>query len=75
MKVALINPPMRHTESFSVLGITVPPLGLAYMAAVLEEKGHSVSFYMSPKTIWRHLRKGRVSFFFKAAQLAFRRAF
>ncbi len=29
-------------EVSSALGITVPPLGLAYLAAVLEEKGHSV---------------------------------
>lgn len=42
MYVTLINPPAPHVEVFSVLGITVPPLGLAYLAAVLEEDGHLV---------------------------------
>ena len=42
MNVALINPPAPHIEASSVLGITVPPLGLAYLAAVLERGGHSV---------------------------------
>lgn len=42
MKVTLINPPMSQMEALSVLGITTPPLGLAYLAAVLEEEGYSV---------------------------------
>ncbi|NIR86537.1 radical SAM protein [Candidatus Bathyarchaeota archaeon] len=42
MKIVLVNPPTPHIESFLVLGITVPPLGLAYLAAVLEAEGHSV---------------------------------
>jgi radical SAM superfamily enzyme YgiQ (UPF0313 family) len=42
MNVTLINPPAPHIETSSVLGITVPPLGLAYLAAVLEKEGHSV---------------------------------
>lgn len=42
MKITLVNPPTPCIESFSVLGITVPPLGLAYLAAVLESEGHTV---------------------------------
>ena len=42
MNATLINPPAPHVELSSVLGITVPPLGLAYLAAVLEGDGHSV---------------------------------
>jgi len=42
LKVTLINPPSSHVKVSSALGITVPPLDLAYLAAVLEEKGHSV---------------------------------
>jgi len=32
----LINPPAPHIEGSAVLGIAVLPLGLAYLAAVLE---------------------------------------
>lgn len=42
MDILLINPPSPHIETNSVVGIKVPPLGLAYLAAVLEEKGHVV---------------------------------
>lgn len=42
MKVSLVNPLAPQIESSVVLGITVPPLGLAYIAAVLEENGHAV---------------------------------
>lgn len=42
MRVILINPSAPHIEASSLLGITVPPLGLAYLAAVLEKDGHSV---------------------------------
>ena len=36
MKVTLINPP--HTNSkYKFIGVVAPPLGIAYMAAVLEE--------------------------------------
>lgn len=42
MNVTLINPSAPHVEASSVLGITAPPLGLAYLAAVLEGDGHSV---------------------------------
>ncbi|MEM4250582.1 MAG: cobalamin-dependent protein, partial [Candidatus Bathyarchaeia archaeon] len=40
--MTLINPPSRHVETFSILGITAPPLGLAYLASTLEEDGHTV---------------------------------
>lgn len=40
MKVALINPPMLKAEVAQVLGIKAPPMGLAYLAAALEEKGY-----------------------------------
>ena len=39
LRVTLINLPARHVGVSSVLGSTVPPLGLAYLAAVLEEEG------------------------------------
>ncbi|MBI4448373.1 B12-binding domain-containing radical SAM protein [Candidatus Woesearchaeota archaeon] len=41
MKVLLINPPQVSTKS-QVTGGVVPPLGLAYLAAVLYEQGYSV---------------------------------
>jgi radical SAM superfamily enzyme YgiQ (UPF0313 family) len=40
--ITFINPPSRHLETSSVLGITAPPLGLAYLASTLEKDGHSV---------------------------------
>lgn len=48
VKVTLINPPAPQVETFSLLGITVPPLGLAYLAAVLENNGHSVRIIDAP---------------------------
>lgn len=39
MKVLLIQPPPRNVERESIV---VPPLGLAYLAAALEKKGHDV---------------------------------
>jgi anaerobic magnesium-protoporphyrin IX monomethyl ester cyclase len=48
MKIILINPPALKVESCSLLGITVPPLGLAYLAAVLEKEGHLVKIIDAP---------------------------
>lgn len=39
MKVLLIQPPARHIAKEDIV---VPPLGIAYLAAVLERKGHEV---------------------------------
>lgn len=44
MKVALINPPAHQSfEIQSALGLNAPPLGLAYVGAVLEKDGHVVT--------------------------------
>ncbi|NIP66710.1 hypothetical protein GWN63_01155 [Candidatus Bathyarchaeota archaeon] len=44
MKVTLINPgSSSKAEVSSVLALKAPPLGLAFLAAVLERAGHSVS--------------------------------
>ncbi len=40
MKVVLVQPPPRHIAKDDIV---VPPLGIAYIAAVLEKKGHKVS--------------------------------
>ena len=42
MKVILIRPPRRHPLEQS---LTVPPLGLAYIAAALERSGHVVEIW------------------------------
>ena len=39
MYILLINPPPRQIEREDII---VPPLGLAYIAAVLEQVGHKV---------------------------------
>lgn len=44
MKITLINPPLSsNVEIYSVLALKAPPLGLAYLAAVLEKDGYSVN--------------------------------
>jgi len=49
MRILLINPPQPTTmETFSTLGIVAPPLGLAYLAGVLEREGYSVSILDAP---------------------------
>ncbi|MCY0859996.1 MAG: radical SAM protein [Sulfolobaceae archaeon] len=49
MKVVLTFPPDIHNlEIYKVTGITAPPLGLAYIAAVLEKEGHKVSIIDTP---------------------------
>jgi len=46
MKVLLVNPP--YTESAYIQ----PPLGLAYLAAVLENQGHLVKIFDCPALKW-----------------------
>ncbi|WP_148689086.1 B12-binding domain-containing radical SAM protein [Methanopyrus sp. SNP6] len=46
--VLLINPPDVTTKYQRFLGITAPPLGLAYIAAVLEEAGYTVKILDCP---------------------------
>ncbi|MCK4351980.1 cobalamin-dependent protein [candidate division WOR-3 bacterium] len=52
MKVLLINPPSsveeRYGKSLGRLGPTTPPLGLAYIAAVLEKRGDDVEILDAP---------------------------
>jgi len=40
MKIVLVNPPMLRAEVTRVLGVKTPPMGLAYLAAVLETHGY-----------------------------------
>ena len=42
MKVTFINPPQTDSK-YKFIGVVAPPLGIAYMAAVLEEAGNDVS--------------------------------
>ncbi len=49
MNVALVNPPQQpRLETFSEIGLIVPPLGLAYLAAVLEESDYLVTIIDAP---------------------------
>lgn len=49
MKVLLINPPTTtDVETAKVIGLKAPPLGLAYLAAVLEREGYDVKILDSP---------------------------
>ncbi|NPA96057.1 MAG: radical SAM protein [Crenarchaeota archaeon] len=49
MRVLLALPPEVHDlEIYRVAGMTAPPLGLAYIAAVLERAGHKVAIVDSP---------------------------
>ena len=41
MKVLLINPPY-NSSKYKFIGLVAPPLGLAYIAAVLETGGVEV---------------------------------
>lgn len=40
MKILLVNPP--STGVFTTFGVSLPPMGLLYIAASLEQSGHSV---------------------------------
>ncbi|MFB6469769.1 MAG: B12-binding domain-containing radical SAM protein [Vulcanisaeta sp. AZ3] len=49
MKVLLAIPPgIEKLELYKVLGLKAPPLGLAWIAAVLERAGHRVKIIDSP---------------------------
>lgn len=49
MKVLLAVPPgIDKLELYKVLGLKAPPLGLAWIAAVLERAGHKVRIIDSP---------------------------
>lgn len=52
MRILLINPPLLREEIFgksmSNLGALLPPLGLAYIAAMVERNGHEVSIIDGP---------------------------
>lgn len=49
MKVVLVNPPVRQSfEIQSALGLNAPPLGLAYIGAVLERDGYDVTIIDAP---------------------------
>ena len=48
MKVMLVNPPDFGSKYREFLGMVVPPLGLAYIAAVLEKHGFRVSIVDAP---------------------------
>ncbi len=42
MKVTFINPPQTNSK-YKFMGVVAPPLGISYMAAVLEENGYDVN--------------------------------
>ncbi len=49
MKVLLALPPNIHSlEIYKITGMNAPPLGLAYIASVLERAGHKVKIIDSP---------------------------
>ncbi|HZX11918.1 MAG TPA: radical SAM protein [Candidatus Nanoarchaeia archaeon] len=44
MKILLINPPLEHQARWDVSQIAYPPLGILWIAAMLEKEGHHVKF-------------------------------
>ncbi len=66
MRILLVNPPtMGSSESYDLLKISMPPLGLAYIAAAAEQEGHSVSILDCPalglgmSDVERQIRRAR----------------
>jgi len=55
MRVCLINPPRLHPRSWEG-PMVYPPIGIAYVAAVLERQ-HKVSIIDSPTEGWRNLEQ------------------
>lgn len=47
MKVLMINPPY-FSSKYKFIGLVAPPLGIGYIAAVLEQKGFDVEIIDSP---------------------------
>jgi len=48
-RILLVNPPIPHEiELYSTAGFVAPPLGLAYLAAVLEKDGYKVEIFDLP---------------------------
>ena len=45
MKVTFINPPQTSSK-YKFIGIVAPPLGISYMAAVLEARREPISRYV-----------------------------
>ena len=49
MNIVLASSPgLRRLEIYQSIGVRAPPLGLAYIASVLEEEGHKVSIIDAP---------------------------
>ncbi len=49
MNIVLVSSPgLRRLEIYQSIGVKAPPLGLAYIAAVLEREGHKVSIIDAP---------------------------
>ncbi len=49
MNIVLVSSPgLRRLEIYQSIGVRAPPLGLAYIAAVLEREGHKVSIIDAP---------------------------
>lgn len=48
VKTLLIQPPTHTVETFSTIGMTAPPMGLAYLAAMLEKHNFSVEILDCP---------------------------
>jgi anaerobic magnesium-protoporphyrin IX monomethyl ester cyclase len=55
MRVCLINPPRLHPKAWGK-PVVYPPIGIAYVAAVLE-KQHKVSIIDSPTEGWKNLEQ------------------
>ena len=47
MKVLMINPPY-FSSKYKFIGLVAPPLGIGYIAAVLEQKGFDVEIIDFP---------------------------